>query len=337
MLSEKANKAVNYIGHQVNKLTRTSNDKRWKRNIQTNKKFYIKGNPNLKGLVTYVIGAGPSLDKNVEDLKTMNRRGIIVCIDANLEYLINKGITPEYCVSIDASDKIYEMIKRVTKKTKDITLVCNTASNPKVIAAWKGDRFFYGSPDNRFPTKTAERYAMTRYAVAKKEIKKGAEIRPNKDYKIIFPGITLELGCGGNVTTTAHIFCHQILRAATIVFVGCDFSWEEASHFYAGRKHLKNIRARTLNEQILSHYDINKKRISTNISLESFKRWHENVAMLSPGTVCINATEGGIFGIDAKTGKKEPFIKFMKLKEAIRKYTPLYWELDRAIDIEKDR
>ncbi len=322
MLSEKAHKVVTYIGHQVNKVTKTSNDKRWKRNIQTNKKHYIKGNPKLKGLVVYLIGAGPSLDKNVEELRNINKRGVIVCIDANFEYLINKGIVPEYCVSIDASDKIYDMIKSVIKKTKNTMLVSNAASNPKIIAAWKGERYFFISPDSRFPTKTEERSALTRYAVAKKDVKKGDEIKPNRHYKIIFPGIKIEIGSGGNVTTTAHVFSHQVLRAPTVVFVGCDFSWETASHFYSGRKHQKNIRARTLNEQILSHYDINKKRICTNISLESFKRWHEQVAMMSPGTESINATEGGILGVDAATGKHEPFIKFMKLKDAIKKYTP---------------
>ena len=142
-LSENANKAVGYIGYQVNKLTRTKNDRRWRRNIQTNKKYYIKGNPKLEGIVTYVVGAGPSLDKNVEELKHINKRGIVVCIDANYEYMINKGIVPEYCVSIDASDKIYDMMKSVMKKSKHTILVCNAASNPKVIAAWKGKRFFY--------------------------------------------------------------------------------------------------------------------------------------------------------------------------------------------------
>lgn len=321
-LSEKAHKATGYIGYQVNRLTRTKNDTRWRRNVQTNKKYYIKGNPKLKGLVAYVIGAGPSLDKNVEELKGISSRGIIVCIDANFEYLVNKGIIPEYCVSIDASDKIYDMIKSVIKKTKNTILVCNTASNPKLIAAWKGSKFFFTSPDSRFPSKSEERNALTRYAIAKKDIKKGDEIKASKSYKIVFPGVKLEMGCGGNVTTSAHVFCHQVLRVFTIVFVGCDFSWENASHFYSGRKHLENIRARTLNEQILSHFDIDKKRVNTNISLESFKRWHENVAMLSPGTESINATEGGILGIDAKTGNKEPFIKFMKLKDAVKKYTP---------------
>lgn len=320
MLTDKQNKTAEYIGRLVNKKTREANEKIWKKNIQINKPFYILGNPLPKGIVAYLIGAGPSLEKNVEELKNIGTRGIIVSIDANLDYLLKKGVMPEYCMSLDSSNKMWKMVKSTIKYTKNITLVVNTASNPKIIQNWLGPIFFFNSVHPRFPTKTEEFFASSRYIIAKTKIKEGDELIFGKNYKIVFPGVLVELPCGGNVTTTAHAFCIHCLKANTIVFVGLDFSWVSDGNFYAGQQHQENIRARVLNEQLLTHLDVNKKRVRTNFSMHSFKSWHEQVAMQYPYT-CINATEGGIFGIDEK-GNREPFIGFETLKKVIANYTP---------------
>lgn len=320
MLSDKATKTDKYLGYVVNKKTREANEKIWLRNIQINKKHYIQGNPLPKGLIAYLIIAGPSLDKNINDLKEVGSRGVLVCIDANLEYLINNGVVPEYCVSLDSSDKIYDMIKPIIKKTKNITLVCHTASNPKLVRKWQGPKFFFSSLHPRFHTKSEEYYANSRYAVATKNVKKGDEMRFLKNYKIVFPGVLLELPCGGNVTSTAHAFCLQCLKATNIVFVGADFSWENDSNFYVGSRHSENVKSRIGNEQRFSHLNMFKKRVHTNYSLFSFKQWHEQVAIQYPYT-CINATEGGILGINDK-GDKEPSWGFDTLKNVIKNYSP---------------
>lgn len=320
MLNDRAYKAEQYIGYKVNKITREANERAWNRNIQKNKKYYRIGNPLPKGLITYLVCAGPSLEKNVEELKNVGSRGIIVCIDANLEYLIDKGIIPEYCVSIDASDKIYTMVKSVIKQTKDITLVANTASNPRLVERWKGPKFFFSSIHPRFGTKSEEFQANSRIAIATKRINKGEELRFNKHYKIVFPGVLLELPCGGNVTTTAHAFCLNCLKATTVAMVGADFSWETDNRFYCGSKHSKNVNMRIHNETRCSHLNMYKKRVHTNHSLFAFKQWHEQLALQYPWTV-INCTEGGILGINDK-GDKELAIGFDTLKNVIKEYSP---------------
>ena len=143
----------------------------------------------------------------------------------------------------------------------------------------------------------------------------------NKNYKLLFPGVLTEIGSGGNVTTTGHLFCYQILRAIKIVFVGLDLSWMSDSNFYCNRGHQSNVKYRVCNEHVFSAPDCNGSVVKINLTMEAFKRWHETVAMSHPYT-CINATEGGVLGIDLKTGRKEPFMKFMKLKDVIKEYTP---------------
>jgi len=333
MLTDRQNKTVEYIGKQVNRKTREANDKVWKRNILLNKSLYIQGNPLPKGLIAYLVGAGPSLDKNVEDLKEVGSRGAVVGIDANLRYLLQHKISPEYCVSLDASNKIWKMVKPVIQYTKNITLVANIASNPKLIKNWLGPIFFFNSVHPRIASKSEEFFASSRYAVAKKDVKAGEELIFDKNYRLVFPGVLIELPCGGNVTTTAHAFCMQVLKAQNIALVGLDCSWENDSHFYAGQEHGANIRARVLNEQLLTHLDGNKKRVRTNFSMHSFKSWHEQVALQQPYT-CINATEGGIVGIDDK-GNQEPFIGFAPLKEVIANYSPKNDKIKREIKFPK--
>ena len=110
------------------------------------------------------------------------------------------------------------------------------------------------------------------------------------------------------------------LKETTVVFVGCDLSWKHDSHFYEGRQHQENVKQRVGNENVFAWKDIYKKKIYTNYSMHSFKQWHESFAMQYPYT-CINATEGGILGVDEK-GKKELSWGFGELKNIIKQYSP---------------
>ena len=98
--------AMDYIGDLTNQSTRGGKNNLWRENTLKNRKYFSKGNPDLTGLTTYVVAAGPSLEKNIHLLKTISARGVIVCVDAALRYLIHNEIYPEYCISIDGSEKM---------------------------------------------------------------------------------------------------------------------------------------------------------------------------------------------------------------------------------------
>jgi len=62
------------------------------------------------------------------------------------------------------------------------------------------------------------------------------------------------------------------------------------------------------------------KQIKTNLSLLAFKRWHEQVAQQMAVAKTINATEGGILGVE-QDGKESTHMEFMTLKEAVEGLT----------------
>lgn len=311
---------MDQIGDQTNQITREGNHQKWRENVLKNRPFFAKENPDLIGLTVFVVAAGPSLDQNVDELQKISERGVIVCVDAALRFLLRRGVKPHYCMMIDGSDKIRNMIEGCD--TTGITLVATPSASPQVVAEWKGDRFFVTTPyrggDRRF-----DLHNLTRIVRARKDIREGDEIIVNEHYGVDFEGVNGVIQCGGNVSSTAHSFAIQFLKAQHIVFVGADFSWKYESHHYAGHEHEANTKDRTGIEGHAptgSHKDVNGEEVMTNLSLLAFKRWHEQMARMMKGSV-INATEGGILGINQK-GERVDFIEFLTLAEAVAKYAP---------------
>lgn len=316
-LTQEQSMAMDFIGDQQNTITRDGKSDLWKKNIMENRGFFMQGNPELKGMTGYIVCAGPSLDKNIAELKFMSERGMIVCVDAAFRFCVKNSIIPEYCLMIDGSEKMVEMMEGVdTSKT---TLVCTPSASPKIVSGWKGPKYFVTTPyvniDKKFNL-----HHYTRIVKAKKDIKAGDELLLDEEYMVEFEGVKATILCGGNVSTAAHHFAMIHLKVHQVVFVGLDLSWEFDSHHYAGAEHQQNVEARTKPGMGSTHLDIDKKEVFTNLSLMSFKRWHETFAQQFPGST-VNATEGGILGVEQK-GDRADYIEFLTLKEAIEKYTP---------------
>src|SRR3990167_3979497 len=112
----------------------------WIANAIENRKHYKAGNPTINGLAAYVVAAGPSLKKNVHDLKNISRRGMVICVEAAFRYLMEQGIVPEYCLTIDADERMLSMIDGVD--TSRTTLVARASASPKLVDRWQGPRLF---------------------------------------------------------------------------------------------------------------------------------------------------------------------------------------------------
>lgn len=314
--TEEQSQIMDLYGEQSNRLTRDGNTEKWKRNIRENRQYFSKGNPILAGFTAYIVCAGPSLDKNVQDLKLISERGCIVCVDAALRFLLTSGVTPDYCMMIDGSDKMVAMFEGCdTSKT---ILVTTPAANPTAVAMWKGPRYFVTTPYMPHDLKH-NFYHLTKVVKVTKEMKVGEELFLGDNYEVEFGGVDAKIACGGNVSTSAHSFAMMYLKAQQVVFVGADFSWNYESHHYCGHEHPENVRDRTMTGTH-SHKTPWGNEVLTNFSLLAFKRWHDQMARQMPGFV-INATEGGIMGV-TQEGEKMEYVEFLTLKEAVAKYTP---------------
>ena len=310
--------ASEYIGDAQNEITVQGRSEAWKENLIANRPFFSKGNPDLTGLTTYIVCAGPSLEKNVGELGNVSERGAILCVDAAFRFLMSSGIVPEFCMSIDGSEKIVEMVRGCD--TSNTTLICTPTINPSVVSEWKGPKFFVTTyAPGPVEQKRQNHYHLTRIVKAKHDLKEGDSLILDQDYEVEFSGLSVTVSCGGNVSTAAHHFALQYLKSQQVVFVGQDLSWRYSEHHYAGREHGDHsVRQSRMGGE---HVDVNGEKVLTNLSFMGFKRWHEGMGRQFYGSL-VNATEGGILGIK-QTGEKMNFVEFLPLAEAVAKYTPI--------------
>lgn len=319
----KVQKAMSYCNAAANKVTTKSREQRWDDNVRANKETYVAGNATLRGLTAFIVCAGPSLEKNAEQLKEMGRLGIIICVDAALRHLLEVGVKPDYCISIDSDGRCMKFVEGLD--TSGIALVCMTTASPELVQCWKGPRYWVGANGGG----DGKLFAMSRKVKVERDLKAGEYLDPICDVSVEFPGVMATLNCGGNVSTAAASFAYEILRACKLVFVGSDFSWPNNDKFYAGGHYKDMSDERKNSDRILSHPGAEDEQLNTNMSLFAFKQWHEGFASRCPNTH-VNASEGGILGIGndkyamdgtCGTGEKLPGWEFLTLAEAIEKYT----------------
>lgn len=316
-LSEKAKESMTFLAADCQTKTIESRTASWLANVQANREHYRVGNPPLLGMTAYVVGAGPSLRKNVAELKKVGKLGLVICVDAAFRYLVSQGVVPDYCVTIDADSRMLSMVEGAdTSKT---TLVAQASASPNLVAYWKGPRYFLratgGSKDL-----DDKLHAAHRVVRVKKTLVAGEVLNPLEDIEVEFAGLNDALVCGGNVTTYAHSFALSLLRAVRVVFVGCDYAWTDSADFYAGGEHGAMSQERMDGEQIFSHPLLGGRECATNFTLFHLKAWHEDLAVAHMGH-CINATEGGILGVN-KAGEAMSGWKHITLAEAVASYTP---------------
>lgn len=115
-----------------------------KENESANKKAILLGKPlssiAKKGDTAFIIAAGPSLDKNISELK--NAHGMIIATDTAINPLLDNGIAPHLAVSIDAGKSVRHFSK---KESRRIPLVCRSYTNREIMRIHKGRKYFAGS------------------------------------------------------------------------------------------------------------------------------------------------------------------------------------------------
>jgi hypothetical protein len=119
----------------------------WKQNFQINRDAILK-NPGVNALhkkfhnlPCIVVGAGPSLDKNLRFLREAQNKAVILAGDAALKPLKEHGIDPALVVCLDPQEDITKFLAGVNHR--GIVLVAPTIIHPRVLDLWEGDVLFY--------------------------------------------------------------------------------------------------------------------------------------------------------------------------------------------------
>lgn len=228
---------------------------------------------NLRGLCdrdvpVAAVGAGPSLDKNVDLLHDFP--GLILCADKAYKMLRARGIQPDFVVSVDCH---YDLVRDMVNcpENRADRLVLNTCADPQVARAWAGAIYWFnmGHPGVQFMD----------------------HILP-----ALLPGVTSipNAGCVGNTT----VLWAEMLGAAEVLLVGQDFGYT------GGRMHAQRFERDEVGwQRIEDDHEMLMAKRSGKCDVEGVTTYAPFPATYAPtmyamresrGINITNCTEGGI-------------------------------------------
>lgn len=210
-----------------------------------------------------IVSAGPSLDKNIKDLKAAEGKAMIIVVDAALRTVLKAGIHPDIVCTIDpeSPDRFFEELN-----LDDIAWCCNRISRPWILEHCGKKIYYYGFFDRDWDD-------IVNNVMGKE-----------------FP----DMPSGGSVTATAFVLaCYLGFRK--LVLIGQDMA------FTGGVSHTKGIDgAFGDNEEyiksrcLMQVEGIDGELLQTDYQMWFYKKWFEkNIRVNEKELDVIDATEGG--------------------------------------------
>jgi hypothetical protein len=271
------------------------------RNVLGNLQWILKTRPiaHLKdafrgtGTAGFIVSAGPSLDRNVLQLKKIRDRGMLVAVDTALKPLLKRSLHPHFTAIGDPSHKNYLHLQGTETELRHF------------IAAEAGiaGRVFRDFQDKVFTLSIGK--SIVRMIEAHSEP-------------------LGEIEAWGSVISIALAFAVYI-GLDPIIFVGQDFaftdsrnhcrgtSWEDDKMEYSqDLDELQRFEKKSIsgNKKVLEIKDVNGRVTMTSERLVLYKNYLARLVTRFPHIRFFNATEGGIFSE----------IPSISLAQAIEKY-----------------
>lgn len=224
-----------------------------------------------------LVAAGPSLNKNIKELKRAKGRAFIIAVDTAIKPLLKEGIVPDMFAIIDAM-KPLDLIE--IEEAKEIPLLTTLNAASEILKYHKGMKFFYNEG-----YQFAERIFL----------KTGQQIGT--------------VSCGGSVATSAFSLLYKI-GINTIILVGQDLALTGNKTHADGTFKEKMDEIDTSNcLMVEGNFE---EKVPTRVDFKIFIDWYnsyiEGCQDYRKGFRVINATEGGA---------KIEHTEVMTLKEAI--------------------
>lgn len=233
--------------------------KNFKENIKNYDEFVNELFGKYKNQPFFLVSAGPSLDKNINELKEIydKKLGKILSVGRAVNALISKGIYPDYIIVTDPKDTIYER------------QLSHLEINIPVIGLSTVDKNVF------------KKYACKRYI----GFQKGFELAENEANE---KGLEL-INTGGSVATTGLDILIK-MGADPIILVGQDFA------FTNDRSHSKDSNFEGIGDTNLMRLekDIYGNDIYTSKNLSVYRMWFEIEIKKYKEITFIDGTEGGL-------------------------------------------
>lgn len=206
-----------------------------------------------------IVGAGPSLNKNIQELKKSKNKSFIIATDSAILALLKNGIIPDVLITIDPHKPLELFVDAITT---ELPYVVCMQTRYEVMELHRGKKIFFAAEAVTIDIyKKYNRFISTLYS-------------------------------GGSVACNAFSLA-RFLEFKNIVLIGQDLA------FTGNEKHVKEIYQDTDIEDEDSPYDyvkdIDGNDILTYANFKIYKEWFESEISGMKDVRVINATEGGAY------------------------------------------
>ncbi len=203
-----------------------------------------------------IVAAGPSLDKNIDEIVKAKGKAVIFAVDSALKYLLQRDIIPDFVVTLDATKSLNHF---KDERFKEIPLFCKSISNPQLLDLHQGRKIFYSN----------ETFLHSLFD------------RLGKEQSVF--------GVGGSVATAAFAIC-IILGFQRIIMIGQDLCYQ-GEHTHAGGV-IKNAHGSEQGAMMMVE-DIYGNMVKARYDWYTYLLWFEETIAVCPKLEVIDATEGG--------------------------------------------
>lgn len=208
-------------------------------------------------LPAVIVSAGPSLEKNIMELKEYENSCIIICCGRTLKPLLDLGIMPDFLCIVDPDDIAYRQVKKLDYSK--VNLVYFEHTNWKVVENHKGNKVINSSDENL--------YNITKCNIG--ALDHGGSVAHNA------LGMAIKLGCN------------------PIMFIGQDFAYTNNkihAEIALGEEQNKEVAE---NEEYIRVKGVFENTVLTTPILNFYKETMEKMLAYYVGRKYINCTEGG--------------------------------------------
>ncbi|WP_425448032.1 motility associated factor glycosyltransferase family protein [Dethiothermospora halolimnae] len=253
-----------------------------------------------------IVSAGPSLDKNISQLKYAKGKAIIISGGRTLKPLLKNGIKPDLVVSLDPGIGAYKVIKE--NLDTDIPMVTTVVSHSDVIDEYKGKKIFCNN----------EEVAQLVEDLLDKKVDRIPQ--------------------GGSVANMS-LSLADYMGCDPMILIGQDLAYTNGKfHADSATLNQKNNKVITENNPIIK--DIHGQDVYTTQVWLSFLRWFEEYIETISDKVVIDATEGGakIKGTKVMTLKEtidKYCLKNIQIPDEIKRHKEIKEIYDEVKDFNK--
>lgn len=207
-----------------------------------------------------IVSAGPSLDKNIQELKKAKNKAFIIAVDTALNSLAKAGIEPDIAITVDTHKPVSLFLE---EQSINIPMIVCQYSNAEVMAMLSGKRFYMGEMN----------YFTGLY------VKYGEEM----------PAM---IETGGSVANNAFSVA-QYLGFTKIILVGQDLAYTD-NKSHTDKAYGANLNSVNIAEKEKLMVDaVGGGKVLTSYVLNAYNGWFEQQILKYPELKVINATEGG--------------------------------------------